>query len=349
MKRIGLLLLAFTMLLGFMPKTAMAAVNTYSEQDLTNYLVEVSNTRGFEVTKADINEALSLNDKSTSDFTSIEDLKGVLGDVIKSDFSNLEELYTKYNLDQDTLPALLSEYGDNLKDYIFVNELDTALGFYTESSKSTLSGIDTAALMSMLGQLDLSEQEVQKLKDYYASMSDYLSSGEVEAQLQTLQTKMMAFLEKLQQERAANENYKPSDAEIKEMVSYYNEILSIMKIKMEFSLVDGDNSTPISMEELFKLEELKASDLKMKVFGSNGEFLADFVVTSDLIKSLQGEIIKDGGNLVNPTDVKTVKGGKLPKTATNYLPYAFFGLFLSAAGVFLYRKVRNDKVEILEA
>ncbi len=349
MKRIGLLLLACIMCLGFMPKTAMAAVSTYSEQDFANYLKEASSTRGFDVTKDDINDVLSSYEKSTEDFTALEDLKGFLGEVIKSNLSNIEDLYTKYNLDQDTLPALLNEYGDDLNDYVYVDELDTALGFYTESSKSAFSGIDKATVMSILSQFDLSEQEVTKLKDYFVPMSDYLNSAEVEAQMQTLQTKTLAILEKLKQEREANKNFKPSDEERKELASYYSELLSNLKINMKLSLVKGGSSTPLSLEEAMWLEELEDNDIKIEVYGSNSELLADFVITSDFIKSLQDKIMENGGNLVDKTDVKTVKGGKLPKTATNSVSYVLFGFVLFAAGTILYRKVRTDKVEIFEA
>lgn len=38
----------------------------------------------------------------------------------------------------------------------------------------------------------------------------------------------------------------------------------------------------------------------------------------------------------------TVKGGKLPKTASDYIPNALFGLFIVMLGIFMYGKVRTS-------
>lgn len=459
MKKLGLLLLALSLVIGLLPTAAMAAEVNAFDQNLTLYLEEVSTTRGFDVSKDDIEKALATYEMTTTDFQSVDDMKDLLGGVIKADLSNLDSIYTTYELNQESLTQLLSEYGEELDDYIYLNELDLALSFYTasaefeqeadyetklaayltevsaargftvtkedinqyldeydsstddfetvselsdflgdviksdlsnlnyfdenydmdqaavlqlladngssiddliyigqieevvwESYNGDLSDIDTDVILGMLSQLGLTDQELLNLQNHFMGLSDYLSGEEVQAQLEDIVNRMMAFADKAIEN--TDENYKPSDAEIEEVVSLYEELLSVLKLKVSYSLVSGGTVTPISMAELMKMEELGDADFKIALYNSDSELLADFVITSEFIKENFGEIVEDVNHAVG-TDkddkpVKTVKGGKLPKTASDYIPNTLYGLLIAFAGFIIYRKVRKDKVESIE-
>lgn len=114
-----------------------------------------------------------------------------------------------------------------------------------------------------------------------------------------------------------------------------------------------------------KLEELKGANLKISIYNTDGKFLADLLITGDMVDSDNltnaGGQIKESAKDVQKTIEKapvakpvkqkisghtnsehqTVKGAKLPNTASNYLPSALFGLFLVLFGSLMYRKIRK--------
>ena len=50
MKKMGAILLSFSLLIALFPQLTIAAQNTNFEQDLAQYLKEISEERGFDVT-----------------------------------------------------------------------------------------------------------------------------------------------------------------------------------------------------------------------------------------------------------------------------------------------------------
>lgn len=343
MKKLGLLLLAAVLLVGLSPKAAFAAVKTDFEQDLSNYLTQVSAERGFEVGAEDIEESLAVYGLSVEDFSTVEELKSFLGDAIQTDLSNLDSIYESYGLDQTSLIQRLGEYGEELKDYIYLNDLDTALSVYTSTSGSA-SGIDKAMILEILKQFDLSDSEVQKLKDYLVSNQEYLNSESVEKQLKELETRMTAFGEALLEKENVDASYKPSDKEISEITSMYDELFSILKMKAEFYLTGDGSDTPITMAELLKLDGIDTEDVKIMLYGPDSQLLADIIVPNEMLSSKLEEVIKEVADSSDRT-VHTEKGGKLPKTASDYLENTLLGLMLAAAGMLTWRKVRKGNVE----
>lgn len=463
MKKLGALLLTLALLVGLLPQTAMAAQSATFEQDLIQYLNEVSTERGLEVTKGVLDLSLGLYEVNLTDFTTIEELKLLLGDVIKADLSNLSGIYKEFSLNQDTLTTLLSEYGEELNDYIFVNELSSSLILYTggvatdrdpefdqdlqdylnkvstergfavtqesieayldgyfvkldyfstvnelseflgdvikadlsnlyyfidaygldqeallqlleengknindyifissleevvwSNSEGTLPGFDLDTLKDLFAQIGLTEGELAKLEAHLASLEEYLSSEEVVAQLEDLGTRMMTFAEALISAATENPDYMPTEQEIAELVSLYNEALSMLKLDIKISMVRDGVETPVSIDDYITLkpEDFLDADIKIAIYSTETGLLADVVVTSDMINEQLGGLIEVVEDTVNSNPEKetlqTVKGGKLPKTASNYIPNALFGLAAVVAGILLYRKVRNEKGEILK-
>ncbi|WP_160721891.1 processed acidic surface protein [Bacillus sp. USDA818B3_A] len=467
MKKLGAIILTFALLIGLSPQLTMAAQNTNFEQELSQYLQKVSQERGFKVSRDMIEESLALNGESIEDYQSVKEMEDSLGEVIKADLSNLDSIYEEYELDKDSLNELLNEYGEEINDYIFLNDLDQAVSFYSEDStferdpdfdqnlanyltqistergfevtkekieaslslyetsldefetvkdlsdflgdviKADLSNLDyfkenydldQQALLKLLedngktindyvfiddleqtvwelnggdfpgmdeeiiGELlpifqeevDLTDEELQRLEDHLLSLEDHFTDPETLAELEELGNRMMAFEDFDTADELSSE-------QIAELASIYEELLSIFQLKVSYSLVASGKDTPISLIDLMHLEELKGANLKVMIYSLDGKFLADLIVTGEMVDSGTvvdtGEQIKDSADeaakTVEQSPVikkkpqkeapasKTVKGAKLPKTASDYLPQALLGLFFVAAGLFTYRKVRN--------
>jgi processed acidic surface protein len=343
MKKLGLFLLVLSMLVSLFPQTAFAAESTAFDQDLATYLSEVSAARGFDVSVDDVNESLSAYGMTTEDFSTVDELKTFLGDPIQSDLSNLSNIYKTYDFDQTTLNQKLNEYGEDLNDYVYLYDLDTALSVFV-SNESDASSLNQAMALEMLKQFDISEDEIQNLKDYYLSIQDYINSEEVSVKLEDLRTRMTEFGQALIIKEQTDDNYKPTQDEINQITSMYDELFSIIKLTPKFYLTSNGVNTPISLAELLKMDSVKDADVTMELYTSDSTLLATMVVPNEMLQSKLEEAIKDVSKISDNTT--TQKGGTLPKTATNYLAETLLGLIIACAGIFMYRKVRNGNCEI---
>lgn len=332
----------------------------YFEQDLVEYLTKVSEERGFEVTKEDVEASLAIYEANIEEFETVEDLSDFLGEVIKEDHSNLDYFYENYELDKQALFQLLEENGEDINDYVYIDDLDNAVWLYSEDA--LLPGMDEEIAEDLLPifqeEIDLTAEELQRIEDHLMSLEEHLSNPETLERLDELANRMIAFEDfDVAAELTAEQ--------MAEIASMYEELLSIFKLEAVYSLVKGGSETPLSLMDLMKLEELKGANLKVVFYSTDGQFLADLIVTGEMVDSETvietGEQIEKSAEEVTKTvaqpsvakpekqknitqkkpQYKTVKGAKLPKTASDYIPNALFGLFIVLAGILMYRKVRN--------
>ncbi|MDO7486903.1 processed acidic surface protein [Peribacillus frigoritolerans] len=326
------------------------------DKELVNYLAKVSKERGFQVTKEDIEASLELYDLSTEEFESVEELSEFLGDVIKADLSNLNYFNENYGLDKQALLQMLEENGENINDYIYIDNLEETVWNLTGGGMDGEVAEDLLPIFEQ--ELGLTEEELQRLEDHLMSLEDHLSSPETVKQLEELGNRMMAFEEfDVATELTAEQ--------IAEMASIYEELLSIFKLNVSYSLVKSGSESPVSLLDLMQLEELKGANLKIAIFNTDGKFLADLLITGDMVDSdtltNAGGQIKESAKEVQkkiekapvakPVKQKistqtnsvhqTVKGAKLPNTASDYLPSALLGLLLVLFGSLMYRKIRK--------
>ncbi|MFJ8236140.1 processed acidic surface protein [Ureibacillus sp. NPDC094379] len=317
------------------------------DQDLVAYLANISQQRGFNVTKEDVENSLAEYDSSLEDFESVEELSDFLGEVIKADYSNLDYLYETYEITQQDLFSLLEENGESINDYIFIDDLEWLLsGDFSEM-------LDFLAddLLSIFEQIGLTDAELERIENHLMSLDEHFSNPETIERLLQLSDKMMSI--------EADVTTEPTPELIAKIATMYDEFLSIFHMKATYSLVNGNSETPISLMDLMQLEELNGADLKVIFYSLDGELLADLIITEEFLTSEffndLGEEIEDSANevanepvakpvkqVINKPEVhQTVKGGKLPKTATDYIPNALIGLMIVMLGLFMFRKVRN--------
>lgn len=376
MKKLGAILLSFLLFVGVFPTSSFAAASTF-DADFNKYLKSVSQTRGFEVTKDDVEYSLSLYDESLENFDTIADLEDFLGEPIAADLHNVQDVYADFDLDKTSLNALLKENGQSLDDYVYLDDLYEDVGFYLEgddwyeddesydeedaSYDDELSEEDLSGLLSfMQSELGLTSEELNRIEAHFTSLEDELSNEATLNRLDQLGERLAAF----EDFDTATEL---SADQIAELMSIYKEMLSIFHLDAKFALVQGGNERPLSLTDLINLEELKNASLKISLYTTDGKFLADMVITGDMFNS---DIITDTGKEVeksaeavakpaqaqkpavekkqepvkkqtNGAVQKTIKGGKLPETASNYVTNTLIGLVLVAAGFVLFRKVRR--------
>lgn len=377
MKKLGAILLSFLLFVGVFPTSSFAAASTF-DADFNKYLKSVSQTRGFEVTKDDVEYSLSLYDHSLENYDTIADLEDFLGEPIAADLHNVQDVYADFDLDKTSLNALLKENGQSLDDYVYLDDLYEDVGFYLEGDDwyeddesydeedasyddELLSEEDLSGLLSfMQSELGLTSEELNRIEAHFTSLEDELSNEATLNRLDQLGERLAAF----EDFDTATEL---SADQIAELMSIYKEMLSIFHLDAKFALVQGGNERPLSLTDLINLEELKNASLKISLYTTDGKFLADMVITGDMFNS---DIITDTGKEVqksaeavakpaqaqkpavekkqepvkkqtNGAVQKTVKGGKLPETASNYATNTLIGLVLVAAGFVLFRKVRR--------
>lgn len=362
MKKLFGILLTLLLLVSSLPQMAFAAQSADFDQEFTQYLAELSTERGREVTKDQVEASLAIYDLSLEDFDTIQEVKDFLGNAIKADYSNLSYIYETYGLNLDTLKQLLEDNGDDISDYIYLSDLETAVYFYqnggsdeTDNTESDLDKVMNELLPVILEKIDLTDAEIEQLTNHFNSISEELSGTEFQEKYKELNNRMLDLME------AAISGEKSREEISAEMTSIYEEFLPMLHLKTVITLKQDGQEKEISLKELFDLQELdQDASLKVALYNTDSQFLADLVISGDMFESGQEaeeqlqnvteEVIKTVDKVSSEhAAAKTAKGAKLPKTASDHAAYASFGLITAFAGLIMFRKVRKkDKIEIIQ-
>jgi processed acidic surface protein len=324
------LFLVLALVFSLMPNVSFAAV-TMDDPKLTAYLEEISATRGFEITVEDFEDyLLEYYGSGLGDWENFEELEGALGEVIQADYSNLQSIYEDYDLDEASLMQLLEDNGGTIDNYIYVEDLDMEVAFYVEGDP----------LEDIFTELGLTEEELEALFVHLDSMSEKLEDPAVLQRLEELGAQMEDFADFDSIEEL-------TDAQITQIISIYDEVLEIFELDTKYYLKKGKEKRPITLNELLLLKDPNGYNLVIELYNKNGDFILDMEITADMIGS---DIIEDIGEDVKEVpkvvekikdSPKTEKGGKLPNTASDFLPNSLVGLALAGAGFILYRRVRK--------
>ncbi|MFC7373068.1 processed acidic surface protein [Fictibacillus iocasae] len=342
MKKLAALLTAVMMMLAFIPTAAFAQVD---EAELQAYLEKVKTERGLDsLTLDEFNTYLidvSWIEDGIDGFEDVEEMESYLGEVIKADLSNLEQLNEDFEAD---VVEVLEENDDSIDNYIYVDDAAFAASEYLgyEEGEDAME-FDEEFFEAMAAELDLTREEIERLTAHMESLDEELSKPENEEKLNAIAEQMMAF-----------EDFESAkdltDEQITELLTLTKELAVMLKIDAKFFLVGKDGTEQeISYRDLILMDEEEVQSLALIIELYNretGEFLADIKLTPEDIGS---DIIKDTGNNIKdavkpakkPAAPKTVKGAKLPKTASNDMGWALAGLGVMAAGVVMYRRVRS--------
>jgi processed acidic surface protein len=256
---------------------------------------------------------------------------------------NLQELLNEYGFaNKEELESFLNKFGDSIEDYEYIEDLDWIIYWYMYGDEEF--SLDFEGLFSEIG---LTSDELERLINHFMSLD--LEDPAFLDRLVALNDRLMAIPDF----ESASEL---SAQEIAELLSIFNEMLDLFQLDVKYYLVKGDEKKSISIGTLMTMDTTNGYDLLIELYNKQGEFLADILLTadmfgSDLIKNTGGDLKEVEKAIAKPqaqpkkemekvvtAPVKTVKGGRLPDTATDYANNMLFGLGALLAGVILFRR-----------
>ena len=237
---------------------------------------------------------------------------------------------------KEELEQFLNSFDESLADYEFIEDLESSIMFYQEE---WLFDLDMENVFAEFG---LTEQELERLLQHFDTL-DY-TNPQFEERLMALSERMIAIEE-------FSTITELSAEQIAELLSIYDEFMEIFEMEAKYYFVKGDEKKEMSVQSLISLESTDGYDLLIELYNVQGEFLADILLTADMFgsdliidtgKELEGNTPAITPSPKQPADNtdQTVKGGKLPKTASEFAANMAIGLGFIAFGTLLYRRSR---------
>jgi processed acidic surface protein len=256
------------------------------------------------------------------------------------DKENLQKLLTDYRLDsEEELEKLLNENDDSIENYEYIEDLELAVDFY-------VNGDDNSdELFDLFTEIGLTDEEFEKLFTHLETL-DFDDPALIDQMIE-LSERMMAF-----------ENFETAEElsiqQTAELFDILNDMLNLFELKTNYYLVKDGDKQPVSIESLMTMDTTDGYDLLIELYNHQGAFLADILLTADMFDSgliqVTGKDMMQAEEIVteNPKALesktakplaKTVKGGELPTTASNYAGKTLVGIAFIIAGVFLFRRI----------
>jgi processed acidic surface protein len=301
-----------------------------TEETLADFLQER------DMTKEELIALLNSHHESLEDYSSIGELADVV-DYYQSltplTEETLNELLDELGLTRQQLEKLLAENNDSLNNYTTVEELAEAIVDY---------------MLPDLEELGLTDAELEKLYNHFESLN--MEDPQFVSKMEELSKQMEAI--SLYDFESAKEL---SPAQIAEIADVMNDMLDAFQLDVKFYLTKNGEKKPLSLSTLLVMESTNGYDLFVEIYNKQGELLADFILTADMFNSDLfedvGEDLEKTGKVaeiekkiekieekVKAKPVKrTVKGAKLPKTASPYVSNMLMGVGFIAIGAFLFR------------
>ncbi|WP_282171448.1 processed acidic surface protein [Cytobacillus firmus] len=256
----------------------------------------------------------------------------------------LQQLLKDYGLTKEELLTLLEENDDSLENYEYIEDLDIMVSIYLGADE--LPGEDE--MTQILEDIGLTDEELEALFAHFMTLD--FENPELLDKMMNLESRLMAFGE-------FDSADDLTETEIAELISIMQEIMDLFQLDAEFYLVKDGEKVHLTTAEMVALEDTKGYDLLIELYNTQGQFLADMIITAEMFSS---ELIEDTVTDLNQAEtvikkqdpdkvkqvskhVKTVKGGKLPNTAGNYFEgvLAGIGLLLIGIAILLRRKVKE--------
>jgi processed acidic surface protein len=288
------------------------------------------------MTKEQLLTLLNSHDESLEDYSSIGELADVV-DYYQSltplTEETLNELLDELGLTRQQLEKLLAENNDSLNNYTTVEELAEAIVDY---------------MLPDLEELGLTDAELEKLYNHFESLN--MEDPQFVSKMEELSERMEAI--SLYDFESVKEL---SPAQIAEIADVMNDMLDAFQLDVKFYLTKNGEKKPLSLSTLLAMESTNGYDLFVEIYNKQGELLADFILTADMFNSDLfedvGEDLEETGKVaeiekkiekikekVKSKPVKrTVKGAKLPKTASPYVSNMLMGVGFIVIGAFLFR------------
>ncbi|MGM9921856.1 MAG: processed acidic surface protein [Bhargavaea sp.] len=338
MKRLLSVLLAFVIGIGALP--AMTYAIESNEPGFEEFLRSI----GWD--KQDYIDYLEMKGWYLEDFESVDEL----GTPITEE--TVQTVLAEFGLNREELNDLLVEFGELEEGQdvlegtyiIFSEELHESVDFYlNEWEETPVDEYLDEEIYGLFTEIGLTNEELDRLFAHLETL-DFEDPAFLN-QLIELSDRMMAF----EEFDTADEL---SAGQIAELIDIFSDMLNLFQVDAKYYLVkDGEKQT-VSFETLMNMDTTDSYDLLIEIYNKQGVFLADVLLTADMFGS---QLIKETGNDIKQAEgivsgvtksvqpkqsVKTIKGGKLPKTASDYAGNAIAGLAIVLVGVFLLRRFK---------
>lgn len=344
------------------PKTLKEVLRDYevTEKEAHTYLVSIG----------ELEEGQSFYDA----FKFVDDLDFALYAISLTPVTDetMAELLKEFNLTYEELEALFAEYDDDISYYDYAEDLYYFTEYYLSAPEEYYD--EDEDFFDLFGMIGLTDEELDRLFEHFLTLD--VENEAFWLKLEELAERMLAF----EYFDAAAE---VTPEMIAELLSIFDELLDLLEMETSIYLVKGEEKKEISLASLVAMTTTDGYDLLIELYNLDGEFLADLLFTAEMFgaeiihetggdlkevekvieqaaapkekPALAQETVKKEHTIEKETAVLkapateaplmvTETGGRLPDTATNHLSNALLGLFLAAAGLFLFRqaRVRNE-------
>jgi processed acidic surface protein len=250
------------------------------------------------------------------------------------DDNNLQELLGTYGFkSKEELEQYLNTFDDSIENYKYIEDLEVAIDIYQTDGEALE---DIQELFDSIG---LTEEEIEKLFVHIEAI-DFDDEALLELSEKMIEIEEFENVEELTAEQIAL------------LLGIFNDFQDIFQIQTKFYLVKDGVKTDISIQSLMKMTSSEGYDLLIEIYSQSGDFLLDVLFTADMfgsevitetgkdIKKAE-EIITNNKTVAAKTVAKTVKGGKLPNTDSNYVDNTLIGLGFVFIGAFLFLRFRT--------
>jgi processed acidic surface protein len=323
-----------------------------SDQLLAEYLDGKMTVKEFKQYLADY-------DYSVSEFGSVDDLRAEFGEPLTRE--HLDIYLKENNMTEEELTKILIDNGELEKgqsildsEYLyFTSDLD----FYVDDNEMPKD--EDFALMKdefytemkdMFDQMSITRSEYNALFDHVNSVRKGTDIMKELEKLNVLAEDMMSV--------GQFDNVDDlSEQEIAKILSIYDEIQRIFQVKFKYALIKDGVEREMSLQALVQMKDPGKASLKVYVYDLQGKQLLDLIITPDMFSD---EIVKETGRdlkasasivkqvaqkatVKHKAPVKTEMGGKLPKTAGDYVTGMLFGLLLLSGAILFLKKAGSIK------
>ncbi|SHP74453.1 Uncharacterised protein [Mycobacteroides abscessus subsp. abscessus] len=256
-------------------------------------------------------------------------LNGWVGTPI--DDNNLNELLESYGFEsKEELEEFLNSFDDSIENYEYIEDLELAVDIYQTDGEA----LDE--IQELFDSIGLTEEEIEKLFLHIEAI-DFDEEALIELSERMIGLEEFENVEELTAEQIA------------ELLSIFNDFQDIFQIQIKFALVKDGVKTDISIDSLMKMTTTDGYNLLIEIYNVNGDFLLDVLFTADMFGSEviaeTGKDIKKAEEIITKNKVvaKTVKGGKLPNTDSNYIDKALIGFGFIIIGLFIVIRLRTKE------
>lgn len=310
---------------------------------LIEYELSLDEATDLLVTNGEIEEGQTLFEA----YTFLDDLDLALSyyDFTPVTPEELDLLLRDYDLTLEELKTLLKENDDALENYTYIEDLDMVIYNYLYETGDIFTEFD-----ELFSQIGFTVEEQERLFNHFSTL-DFENPAFFD-KIDQLANRMIAF-------ESFDSSTELTSAQIAELLDIYQQALSLLQLDVSYSLVKDSEKKDISLEALFSMTTTDGYGLLIEFYNTEGQLLADAVLTADMFGS---ELITETGSDLKKAEeliktetkpapkhkaaektkeevvTKTVKGGKLPDTASNYALNALAGLGMILSGFFIYRR-----------